>query len=65
MTKTIRVRFLKDCSAPAMQMKHCGDGCCSWEEWENEFFIKGDEKDQDEVQVDHLEEGEDFELFLE
>ena len=48
-----------------MQMKHCGDGCCSWEEWENEFFIKGDEKDQDEVQVDHLEEGEDLEFFLE
>ena len=63
MTKTIRVRFLKDCSAPAIQQ--CGDGCCSWPEWYNEDFVKGDEMGQDDVEVGHLKEGEDFELFLE
>jgi hypothetical protein len=48
-----------------MQIRVCGDGCCSWAEWEGEFFIQGDEKDQDDVEVDHLKEGEDFEFFLE
>lgn len=48
-----------------MQIVQCGDGCCSWNEWGNEFFTKGDEKDQDDVEVDHLKEGEDLEFFLE
>ena len=44
---------------------HCGDpGCCSWSEWENETFQKGDEEEDEDVNVEHLDGGDDYEIFF-
>ena len=38
----MKVKFLKECKAPQSWQNRCGDGCCSWTEWEEYTFFEGD-----------------------
>jgi hypothetical protein len=44
----MKIKFLKPTTAPKQFTKYCGDGCCSWPEWEDEFFTEGQEEDPEE-----------------
>ena len=63
----MNIRFLKDCTAPQSYIKYCAEGCCSWFEWEDAFFVKGEEIDSEdsfnEVDISNLQVGVDFELI--
>ena len=62
------IKFLRDTTVMRANLKRCGDGCCSWTEWESEEFAAGDEVEPDdvwagEVNLDGLEENKDFEII--
>jgi hypothetical protein len=42
------IKFLKDCEAPQQYQRHCGDGCCSWPEWDTNYFTKDEEIDPED-----------------
>ena len=65
MTKTF-IRFLKDYSCPVGQLVYCGDGCCSWFDYESEPFKAGQEVEEDNyhpIELNGLEENVDYEFF--
>lgn len=41
-------------------VKTCGDGCCSWNEWESTWCSKDEEYDEDRINMDDKKEGIDF-----
>lgn len=45
------------------KIKQCGDGCCSWSEWENEFCNAGEEYESDEINLDNLILGLDYDAI--
>ena len=63
----MKIRFLKNCKAPQQYTHYCGDGCCSWEEWETAFFAKDEEADPEEpshqINLESLKYKEDFEIL--
>jgi hypothetical protein len=63
----MKIRFLKNCEAPQQYMKRCGDGCCSWPEWETGYFSVGEEIDPENpfgrVDLSSLKYREDFEIL--
>jgi hypothetical protein len=58
------IRFLKEVSLPYNNATQCGDGCCTFPNWQNETFPAGDELDADlegsQFELDGLTEGVDF-----
>jgi len=44
----MKIKFLRDCEAPQERTKYCGDGCCSWEVWDKQYFLKDEEADPGE-----------------
>lgn len=63
----MKIRFLKNCEAPQQFTKTCGDGCCSWPEWESSWFVKGEEIDPEDpfgkVDLSSLTYKEDYEIL--
>lgn len=35
-------KILEDCTIPTGTEQQCGDGCCTWVEWNNEKYFAGD-----------------------
>jgi len=63
MPKTKYIRILRDCNALIRQTMNCGDaGCCSWFEWELQKVYKGEEFEEDEIQIENLAVG-DYEII--
>jgi hypothetical protein len=54
------IKFLKDKTVYRRLAKGCGDGCCTWFEWEYDFVQIGEEYEEDEIELNGLIEGEDF-----
>jgi len=54
------IKFLKDKTVYRRLTKDCGDGCCTWFEWE--YVVQtGEEYEEDEnFELNGLIEGEDF-----
>jgi hypothetical protein len=67
MTETIRL--IRPASLLFNSLSHCGDGCCTFNNWERENFPAGKEFDASlEGYIFNLEdlvEGEDFERIFE
>jgi len=62
------IKFLRNLAVNQAVWKRCGDGCCSWTEWESVDFVAGEEVEPDnpwtgEVNLDGLEENKDFEII--
>jgi len=64
MPKTKYIRILRDCSAPLPYRRECGDGCCSWTEWENTVLFKGEEYESGDVDVSGLDGGDDYDIIF-
>lgn len=57
----MKVRFLTWCECSMKVRQMCGDGCCSWDEWEKCPMMPGDEYVVDgEVDVTGLEFNKDY-----
>jgi hypothetical protein len=41
----------------------CGDGCCSWGEWESECVLAGEEYEDDKINIEDLVEGVDYKKY--
>jgi hypothetical protein len=39
----MKVKFLKSSTAKIKDSRCCGDGCCSFDEWIEDFFSTGEE----------------------
>jgi len=44
------IKLLKDFTLPTKFEKRCGDGCCSWDEWEDYFYSNGEEIENAKVE---------------
>jgi hypothetical protein len=51
------VEFLRDISVPVSITRRCGDGCCSWSEWEEECVFKGEFRDAETSQLSFVPSG--------
>lgn len=59
------VKLLKDSPIRVANVCFCGDGCCSWLEWENDTGKAGETFYENVFDLEGLIEGIDFEFVKE
>ena len=59
------IKFLKATTLLISSVMTCGEGCCSWEEWDSDTFLVGESIDEERLKIEGLTEGVDFEYIEE